>query len=111
MTIKVRTNPKEVAKYRQIRAIMREAEEVCENAHTLLKAAYEAENRPMHCDPTNDTPERVAAFFAPKSSAIAALTRRYDAARASYRRVQLMLGGAKVINRLHHLEQAGVLDA
>lgn len=111
MKTKVRTTQEEIAKYRKIRAIMRDAEEVCENAYTLLKAAYKAENRLMHCDPTNDTPERIAAFFAPKSPAIAALTRRYDAARASYRRVQLMLGGAKVINRLHHLEQAGVLDA
>lgn len=111
MQTKVRTTPAEVEKFRKIRATLNIYKEEAERSFVLLKAAYEAENRPMACDPANDSPERVEAFFAPKSRALVALTNRYRAARDLYRRVCLMLGGAKVLNRLHHLEQAGVLDA
>lgn len=82
MNTKVRTTPNEVAKYREIRAIIGDAENARDNAYNELRAAYEAENRPMTCNPANDVPEKVAAFFAPKLGAISTAEYRYMSALA-----------------------------
>lgn len=110
MKTKVRTTPEEVAKYREIRAIIGDAENARDNAYNELRAAYEAGNRPMTCNPANDAPEKVAAFFAPKSGAISTAEYRYISALASWRRMCQIVGGARVLRRLHNLERAGVLD-
>ncbi len=111
MRTKVRTTPAEVDKFRKIRVTLKIYQDASDAAYNAVKAAYKAENRPMTCNPANDSPEKVEAFFAPKSEAIRAAENAYDVAFATWRKVCQMLGGAKVWNRLHHLEQAGVLDA
>lgn len=111
MQTKVRTTPAEVEKFRKIRATLKIYQDASDAAYNAVRVAYKAENRPMTCNPANDSPERMEAFFAPKSDAIRAAENTYNVAFATWRKVCQMLGGAKVLNRLHQLEQAGVLDA
>lgn len=102
-TIKVRTTPDEIAKYRTIKEALTIYRAKVDAANEALKAAYKAENRPM-CGTLN-TP----GMFAPKSPAIKAADANYDKAVNTFRRVVLMLGGAKMQARLHRLDMAGVL--
>ena len=101
--IKVRTTPEEIAKYRTIKQALTIYRAKVDAANEALKSAYKAENRPM-CG-TRDTP----GLFAPKSPAIKAADANYDKAVNTFRRITLMLGGAKMQARLHRLEMAGVL--
>lgn len=102
-TIKVRTTPEEVEKYRAIKQALTIYRAKVDAANESLKAAYKAENRPM--SGTLDTP----GMFAPKSPAIKAADANYDKAVNTFRRITLILGGAKMQARLHRLEMAGVL--
>lgn len=102
-TIKVRTTPEEVEKYRTIKQTLTTYRAKVDEAYEALKAAYKAENRPM--SGTLDTP----GLFAPKSPAIKAADAKYNNAVNTFKRVVLALGGAKMQTRLHRLEVAGVL--
>ena len=102
-TIKVRTTPDEVAKYRTIKEALSIFRAKVDAANEALKAAYKAENRPL--SGTLETP----GMFATKSPAIKAADANYDNAVSAFRRVVLALGGAKMQARLHRLEMAGVL--
>lgn len=102
-TIKVRTTPDEIAKYRTIKEALSIYRAKVDAANEALKAAYKAENLPM--SGTLDTP----GMFAPKSPAIKAADANYNNAVNAFRRVVLTLGGAKMQTRLHRLEMAGVL--
>lgn len=102
-TIKVRTTPDEIAKYRTIKEALSIYRAKVDAANEALKTAYKAEGRPM--SGTIETP----GLFAPKSPAIKAADANYDKAVNTYRRVVLMLGGAKMQARLHRLDMAGVL--
>lgn len=102
-TIKVRTTPDEVAKYRTIKEALTIYRAKVDAAYEALKSAYKAEKRPM--SGTLETP----GLFAPNSPAIKAADANYNNAVNAYRRVVLALGGAKMQTRLHRLEIAGVL--
>ena len=102
-TIKVRTTPDEIAKYRTIKEALTIYRAKVDAANEALKSAYKAEKRPM--SGTLDTP----GMFAPKSPAIKAADANYNNAVNAYRRVVLALGGAQMQTRLHRLEIAGVL--
>ena len=102
-TIKVRTTPDEVAKYRTIKEALSIYRAKVDAANEALKAAYKAEN--ITLSGTLETP----GMFAPKSPAIKAADANYNNAVNAYRRVVLALGGAKMQKRLHRLDMAGVL--
>lgn len=102
-TIKVRTTPEEVEKYRTIKQTLTIYRVKVDEAHEALKAAYKAENRPM-CG-TLDTP----GMLTPKSPAIKAADANYNNAVNTFKRVVLALGGAKMHTRLHRLEMVGLL--
>lgn len=101
--VRVRTTPEEVEKYRTIKQTLTIYRAKVNEASEALKAAYKAENRPM-CG-TLDTP----GMFAPKSPAIKAADANYKKAVEVFRKIYLLLGGAKMRARLHRLEMAGVL--
>ena len=102
-TIKVRTTPDEIAKYRTIKEALSIYRAKVDAANEALKAAYKAENIPMSGN--LETP----GMFTPKSPAIKAADANYNNAVNAYRRIVLSLGGAKMQTRLHRLEMAGVL--
>lgn len=102
-TIRVRTTPEEVEKYRTIKQTLTIYRAKVDKASEALKAAYKAENRPM-CG-TLDTP----GMFTPKSPAIKAADANYNNAVNALKKVILTLGGAKMHARLHRLEKAGLL--
>ena len=101
--VRVRTTPAEIEKYRYIKQCLASCQAVISSAYETLKAVYNAEGLPMSGG--LDTP----GLFAPESESIKKAHAAYDRAVMFRRKTVLLLGGAKTLTRLHHLELAGVL--